>query len=226
MILDFSSSALIEIDVQNDFCPPYTGREGEKHPSGALAVGEGGEVTGPLNILAVRFAREGGKVVATQDWHPADHCSFASAHPGTKNGDTLSLPGGQAQVLWPDHCVQGSGGAAFHDLLLLQPVNLILRKGFRRGLDSYSAFFENDRTTPTGLTGYLNNLEITTVVLGGLATDYCVLYSALDAVTLGYKTLVLLDAVRGVEYPRGSVEQALERMESAGIDLINSGELL
>ena len=226
MPLDFLSSALIEIDVQNDFCPSYTGLGGENHPPGALAVGEGGEVVGPLNALAARFAGAGGKVIATQDWHPADHCSFASAHPGTKTGDTLSLPGGQAQVLWPDHCVQGSGGAALHDFLQLQPVNLILRKGFRRGLDSYSAFFENDRTTSTGLAGYLNSLEITTVVLGGLATDYCVLYSALDAAALGYKTLVLLDAVRGVGYPQGSVEQALERMGSAGITLINSEELL
>jgi nicotinamidase/pyrazinamidase len=130
------------------------------------------------------------------------------------------------QVLWPAHCVQGSGGAAFHDKLDLRPVNLILRKGFRRNLDSYSAFFENDRTTPTGLDGFLKGLGITTVALGGLATDYCVLYSALDAVRMGYKTMVLRDAVRGAGYPEGSVERALGEMEAAGIGILDSEDLV
>jgi nicotinamidase/pyrazinamidase len=152
--------------------------------------------------------------------------SFASAHPGKKPGDTVDLPAVKNQVLWPDHCVQGGRGAAFHEKLDLDPVTLIIRKGFRRGLDSYSAFFENDRKTPTGLEGWLRGLGITTVILGGLATDYCVFYSALDARRLGFETIVLTDAVRGVGCPEGSVEKALEDMEKQGITLRLSGDVL
>jgi nicotinamidase/pyrazinamidase len=225
MILAIQESALLEIDVQNDFCPSYTAFSGEKLPPGALAVAGGGEVTGPLNALAARFARQGGTVAATADWHPADHCSFAASHPGKKPGDTVVLPGAGEQVLWPVHCVQGSRGAAFHGGLDLRPVSLIIRKGFRKNLDSYSAFFENDRKTPTGLDGFLKGLGINTVVIGGLATDYCVFYSAMDAAALGYKTAVLKDAVRGVGFPEGSVERALADMEAAGVLLLDSGEL-
>jgi nicotinamidase/pyrazinamidase len=213
MNLSIRESALLEIDVQNDFCPAYTAASGEKRPQGALAIAGGDAVTEPLNALAVRFAREGGVVIATADWHPTGHCSFAASHSGEEPGD---------QVLWPVHCVQGTEGAAFHDKLDLGPVNLILRKGFRQNLDSYSAFFENDRKTSTGLDGFLKGLGIKTVFLGGLATDYCVYYSAIDAAALGYTTVVLTDAVQGVDFPMGSVEKALASMEAAGIRLFDS----
>ena len=225
MITDVRKAALLVIDVQNDFCPPYTAASGEKYPAGTLAVGGGDEVISPLNALARRLAAAGGRVIATQDWHPAGHVSFASTHRGKKPGDTVDLPGIGVQALWPDHCVQGSFGAAFHEKLDLVPVNLVLRKGFRPGLDSYSAFFENDRKTPTGLEGFLRGLGLETVLIGGLATDYCVFYSALDAVRLGFGTTVLGDAVRGVGYPEGSVERALAEMKAAGIGLVPSEEI-
>jgi len=194
MTLNYTNSALLLIDVQNDFCP-----------GGALAVKDGDKVIEPLNRLSSLFAANGGRVIATQDWHPVDHVSFKD--------------------LWPSHCVQGSEGAAFHTALDLKPVSLIIRKGFRRELDSYSAFFENDRKTSTGLDGYLKALAIDTLVLGGLATDYCVLYSALDAVGLGYKTIIARDAVRGVDYPAGSTERALKTLEEAGVIFAASEEI-
>ncbi|MDR0732176.1 MAG: bifunctional nicotinamidase/pyrazinamidase [Treponema sp.] len=219
MLINPSKAALIEIDVQNDFCPSCTLPSGEKIPPGALAVEKGDEVIEPLNHLALSFAASGARVVATADWHPPRHVSFAGAHPGKNAGETVELPGTGPQVLWPDHCVQGSWGADFHERLDLRPLSLSIRKGFRPCLDSYSALFENDRSTPTGLEGYLRSLGIDTVLLGGLATDYCVLYSALDAAALGFTTLVLNDAVRGVGFPAGSVEAALDRMKNAGITL-------
>ncbi|MDR1654626.1 MAG: bifunctional nicotinamidase/pyrazinamidase [Treponema sp.] len=218
-------TALIEIDIQNDFCPAYASLSGEKYPDGALAVEGGDDVIEPLNKLARAFAAQGARVIATQDWHPADHVSFASAHPGCKAGDAVDTAELKGQMLWPDHCVQGKNGAAFHERLDLEHVSLIIRKGFRRKLDSYSAFYENDRKTPTGLSAFLRGLEIGTVVLGGLATDYCVFYSAMDAVKEGYKTIVLLDACRGVGYPEGSVEKALDGMKQAGVILAHSSEL-
>jgi nicotinamidase/pyrazinamidase len=224
--MDAQGAALIEIDVQNDFCPAYTAAPGRNKPPGALAVNRGDEIIGPLNALARRFAGAGGKVIATQDWHPPGHVSFASSHPGKKAGEILDLPPLEGQVLWPDHCVQGGEGAAFHEGLDLWPVAFIIRKGYRKTLDSYSAFFENDRTTPTGLDGLLRGLGVKAVYMGGLATDYCVLYSALDAARLGYKTTVIADAVRGVGYPEGSVQRALERMKEAGILLVDSEDLL
>jgi nicotinamidase/pyrazinamidase len=225
MIIDISKTALIEIDVQNDFCPSRVLPGGEKLPAGALAVEKGDEVIPPLNILAGEFGRRGGRVIATADWHPQGHVSFASAH-GKKPGELLELPGGESQTLWPDHCVQGSAGAAFHEELDLKNVNLIIRKGFRPGLDSYSAFFENDRKTPTGLEGYLKQMGLDTVILGGLATDYCVLYSALDAARRGLRTFVVSDAVRGVGFPAGSVERAFESMKAAGVTVSSLEELL
>jgi nicotinamidase/pyrazinamidase len=225
MVIDISKTALIEIDVQNDFCPSRVLPNGEEIPAGALAVEKGDEVIPPLNSLAGEFGQRGGRVIATADWHPHRHVSFASAH-GKKPGEVLELPGGESQVLWPDHCVQGSRGAAFHEKLDLKNVNLIIRKGFRPGLDSYSAFFENDRRTPTGLEGYLKHLGLDTVILGGLATDYCVLYSALDAVRCGLRTFVVSDAVRGVGFPAGSLERAFESMEAAGVVVSSLEELL
>ncbi|MDR2483162.1 MAG: nicotinamidase, partial [Treponema sp.] len=168
---------------------------------------EGDKVIAPLNEAARRFARAGAPVIATQDWHPAGHCSFASTGGKPAAGE----------VLWPDHCVQGSAGADFHRDLDLKPVTLIVRKGFRPSIDSYSAFFENDRKTATGLAGYLNGLGIKTVYLGGLATDYCVFFSAMDAINLNFTVYLLRDAVRGVNYPEGSAEKALLDMESAGV---------
>ncbi|MDR3113898.1 MAG: bifunctional nicotinamidase/pyrazinamidase [Treponema sp.] len=199
MDINFEKSALLEIDVQNDFCP-----------GGALAVADGDKVAAPLNGLARRFAAAGAPVIATQDWHPAGHCSFAST----------GRAAGEGEVLWPDHCVQGTAGADFHPGLDLRPVTLILHKGFRPSLDSYSAFFENDRKTATGLAAYLKGLAVDTVYLGGLATDYCVFFSAMDAVKLRFTVYLLRDAVRGVNYPEGSVEKALSAMESAGVILL------
>ena len=193
MIIKFPNTALLIIDVQNDFCP-----------GGVMEITEGDRIVPALNRLALVFAERRGRVVATQDWHPAEHSSFS---------------------LWPEHCVQGSRGADFHEGLDLRPVNIILRKGFNKELDSYSAFFENDRKTSTGLDAYLKTHSIYTVVLGGLATDYCVLYSALDAVALGYKTIVLNDAVRGLDSPPGSVDEAFRAMREAGVILAESGDL-
>ncbi|AEF82157.1 bifunctional nicotinamidase/pyrazinamidase [Leadbettera azotonutricia] len=215
MNIDFSASVLIEIDVQNDFCP-----------GGALAVAQGNEVVKPLNNLAGLFASHSGHVVATQDWHPENHVSFAASHTGKKPGDSIDLPETKGQLLWPAHCVQGSAGACFHKELDLSPVSLILRKGFRESLDSYSAFFENDQETSTGLEGFLKNLGIKTVVIGGLATDYCVLYSALDAARLNFHTIVLRDAVRGVGYPEGSIEGAFKSLEAADVLIFDSKEIL
>ncbi|MDR0707375.1 MAG: isochorismatase family protein, partial [Treponema sp.] len=160
------------------------------------------------------------------DWHPWNHASFASAHPGKKAGDFIDLGSVQSQILWPDHCIQGSYGARFHDDLNLDLPNLIIRKGSNPLLDSYSAFFENDRQTATGLDGYLKAFSISTVFLGGLATDYCVFYTSMDAVRLRYKTYVFTDAVRGVDYPNGSVEQALNAMEVAGVGMIKTSDIL
>jgi nicotinamidase/pyrazinamidase len=207
------ATALIEVDVQNDFCPAYTGKGGKIRPAGALAVANGDAVIPPLNHAAEKITNGGGKVIASQDWHPSAHCSFASSNPGTTAG------------VWPDHCVQNCEGAQLHDDLDRSPINLILRKGYRENLDSYSVFFENDRSTPTGLDGFLKGLGIRSVVIGGLATDYCVLYSVMDALRLGYETIVLQDAVRGVNIPEGSVDRALERMRTAGAVFMDSGEL-
>jgi len=226
MPINITKTLLLMVDVQNDFCPGYTSASGEKTPDGALAVRDGDGVIAPLNALSAAFAAAGGRVAATQDWHPRGHSSFASSHTDKKPGDIIDLAGVQGQVLWPDHCVQGEWGAAFHDKLDLKPVNLIIRKGFRKGLDSYSAFFENDRCTSTGLEGGIKQMNIETVIIGGLATDYCVFYSAMDSRRLGFNTIIVKDAVRGVDYPAGSVEKALAEMWNAGIGFAASEELL
>ena len=196
-------TALLVIDVQNDFCP-----------GGALAVPDGDAVVAAANALMARFD----VVVATRDWHPPGHCSFASRHAGAALYDTVEV-GDVEQTLWPDHCVQGSDGAALHPGLDQRGVGLILHKGARRDLDSYSAFFENDRRTTTGLAGYLRELAVRQVALCGLATDYCVRYSALDAARLGFEVQVIGDACRGVDVPDGNIARALEQMRSAGISI-------
>jgi len=215
MISNIKRTLLLIIDVQNDFCP-----------GGALAVQDGDGVIAPLNALSAALAAAGGRTAATQDWHPAGHSSFASAHTDKKPGDIIDLAGVQGQVLWPDHCVQGTRGAAFHEQLDLNPVSLIIRKGFRKEMDSYSAFFENDRCTSTGLEGGIKQMNIETVIIGGLATDYCVFYSAMDSRRLGFNTIVVNDAVRGVNYPDGSAERAIAEMKANGINFAASGELL
>ena len=194
--------ALIVIDVQNDFCP-----------GGALAVAGGDEIVAPINAMMDDFDA----VILTQDWHPSGHSSFASQHPGKAPFDLTQMPYGP-QVLWPDHCVQGSDGAAFHPGLKTDRADLVIRKGFRPGIDSYSAFFENDRTTPTGLEGYLRTRGISQLTLVGLATDFCVNFSAVDAAGLGFDVSVLQSACRGIDLD-GSLAAALSGMEEAGVTL-------
>ncbi len=192
--------ALIVVDVQNDFCP-----------GGALAVPGGDEVVAPINAMMSQFDA----VILTQDWHPAGHSSFASTHPGKAPFETAEMPYGP-QVLWPDHCVQGTEGAAFHKDLRTDG-DLVIRKGFRSAIDSYSGFFENDQITPTGLEGYLRSRGITRLTLAGLATDFCVAFTALDAARLGFGVTVQLSACRAIDLD-GSLSAALTQMEEAGIE--------
>jgi len=194
------NEAILVIDVQNDFCP-----------GGALAVDRGDEVVPVIN----RIVRDYGVRVFTQDWHPLGHRSFATAHEGRAPFETAPMPYGP-QTLWPVHCVQGTDGADFHEDLHIETADLILRKGFRPEIDSYSAFFENDKTTPTGLEGYLRGRGVSAVTLTGLATDFCVAWSALDAVRLGFETRVKLDACRAIDLD-GSLDAALAAMQAAGV---------
>jgi nicotinamidase-related amidase len=191
---------LLVVDVQNDFCP-----------KGALAVPGGDQVVPVVNKLMRRFAH----VILTQDWHSADHLSFASSHPGKQPYDRVQLPYGE-QILWPDHCVAGTPGSRFHPKLDLTSAELIIRKGYHRDIDSYSAFFENDRQTPTGLAGYLRERGLTRLFLVGLATDFCVAYSALDAHRLGFEVTVIEEGCRGIDVS-GSLAMAWQKMEEAGV---------
>jgi nicotinamidase/pyrazinamidase len=200
---------LLVIDVQSDFCP-----------GGALAVADADAVLAPIHHVAPQFAH----IVLTQDWHPAGHASFASAHPGKHPFEQIEASYGQ-QTLWPDHCVQASQGAEFHPKLHLPQAELILRKGFRPQIDSYSAFFENDRVTPTGLAGYLEERGLTRVFMAGLAYDYCVGYSALDARRLGLDAVILRDACRAINL-NGSVAKIEAQFSEAGVQLIESTALL
>ena len=197
-----ATHALIVIDVQNDFCP-----------GGALAVAGGDEIIPRLNALMAEFPVK----VLTQDWHPADHASFAANHPGAAPFSLTAMPYGP-QVLWPTHCVQGTAGAAFHPALATDPADLVIRKGFRAAIDSYSAYFENDHTTPTGLDGYLRSRGATHLTLAGLATDFCVAYSAIDAVRLGFAVSVLEGACRAIDLD-GSLAKARADMRAAGVRL-------
>jgi len=195
-----SDACLILVDIQNDFMP-----------GGALAVPKGDEIVPLVNRLAPRFHW----VVAAQDWHPPGHASFASEYPGKKPFETIRLSYGD-QVLWPDHCVQGSEGAAFHSALSLAPAQLVVRKGYRREVDSYSVFVEADRTTPTGLAGWLREVGIRRLWFGGLATDFCVLWSTLDARAAGFEATVIEDACRAIDL-NGSLDAAWRKMSAAGV---------
>lgn len=196
------SAALLIIDVQNDFCA-----------GGALAVADGDAVVPVINRMQGDFPL----VVATQDWHPAGHSSFAGSHPGAAPFSTTEMPYG-TQVLWPTHCVQGSAGAAMHPDLETDRVAMIVRKGTDPAIDSYSAFFENDRETPTGLAGYLRDKGVTALTLAGLATDFCVAYSALDARRLGFAVTVAGEGCRAIDLD-GSLDDAMRRMRSSGVTI-------
>ena len=194
--------ALIVVDMQVDFCP-----------GGALAVGGGDQLVTPINAMMGDFDA----VILTQDWHPADHASFAPNHPGAKPFDQVQMPYGP-QVLWPVHCVIGTAGAGFHPGLDVTRADLILRKGFRPGIDSYSAFFENDHATPTGLAGYLRDRDLQQLSFVGLAHDFCVAWSALDAARLGFRARVIEEACRAIDLD-GSLAAARDAMRQAGVDL-------
>lgn len=196
------SKALIVIDVQNDFCP-----------GGALAVQSGDEIVAGINHLMADFDA----VILTQDWHPAGHSSFASSHDGKAPLEMIEMSYGP-QVLWPDHCVQGTEGAAFHSGLNADRADMIVRKGYNPAIDSYSAFFENDQKTPTGLEGYLRTRGITDLTMVGLATDFCVNFSAVDAARLGFDVTVLQSLCRGIDL-NGSLDAALAGMTNAGVTL-------
>jgi len=204
-----SASVLIVVDVQNDFCP-----------GGELAVPKGDEIVPLVNRLIDAFDH----VVLTQDWHPRGHSSFASSHKGQAPFSSVRMPYGD-QTLWPDHCVQGTPGAEFHSGLVWSKAELIIRKGFRTAIDSYSAFYENDRATPTGLGGYLKERGLQKLVIVGLATDYCVAYTALDATRLGFEVAVVLDACRAIDL-NGSLAWAQDEMRKAGVTLAESARLV
>lgn len=202
------TTALIVVDIQNDFCP-----------GGALAVADGDAVVPVANRLMASFEN----VILTQDWHPADHASFASNNRNAEPFSMTEMPYGP-QVLWPDHCVQGSQGAAFHDDLETDRATLIVRKGFHSRIDSYSAFLENDHKTPTGLAGALRERGIANLVMVGLATDFCVHFSAIDATDLGFKVTVLEDGCRAIDLD-GSLAAARAAMTERGVTLTTSDRL-
>jgi len=202
------SDVLLVVDVQNDFCP-----------GGALGVQRGDEIVPAINRLGRRFPH----VLLTQDWHPPGHKSFASAQPGRQPFETIEMPYGP-QTLWPDHCVQGTPGAEFHPDLDLPMAELIVRKGYHPNIDSYSAFLENDRKTRTGLAGYLRERQLTRVFMAGLATDYCVHYSTIDARRDGFEAVVIEDACRAIDL-EGSLELAMREMREAGVVIVREADL-
>ena len=204
MRIGLDDDLLLVIDVQNDFCS-----------GGALAVADGDAVVPFINRLAERF----GHVALTQDWHPAGHSSFATSHPGSAPFQTINMPYGQ-QTLWPDHCIQDTPGSAFHPQLQTQRAQLVVRKGFRSAIDSYSAFFENDRRTPTGLAGYLRDRGLKRVFLVGLATDFCVHYSAVDARRLGFDAVLIEAGCRAIDLA-GSLDAAWDGMAQAGVQRVS-----
>ena len=213
MRIDRTTDILGLVDVQPTFMP-----------GGELPVADGDAVVPVINVLLTRFKH----AFATQDWHPPGHSSFASAHPGRQPYDLVEMPYGQ-QILWPDHAIQGSANAALHPALDLTNVEVIVRKGFDPAIDSYSTFFENDHRTATGLDGWLRQRGFRRVFLVGLATDFCVAWSAEDAVRLGYEVVVIENACRGIGVPtpggRSTMDEARERLTRAGVRFVTSGEI-
>ncbi len=203
-----NTDCLLIIDVQNDFCA-----------GGALEVPDGDAVVPVINAISEKFRHR----MLTQDWHPENHSSFASSHPGHSPFDQISMPYGD-QVLWPDHCTQGSKGAAFHARLDVKNTELIIRKGFRTEMDSYSAFFENDKSTSTGLTGYLRSRGFERIFMAGLATDFCVAWSALDARSEGFDVFLIEDACRAIDM-EGSLATAVKKMDDVNVVRVKSGEI-
>lgn len=201
--------ALLIVDVQNDFCP-----------GGALRVPDGDRIIPVINKISTHFDH----VLQTQDWHPPGHLSFASSHKGKKPFESIEVAYGP-QILWPDHCIQGSKGAEFHKDLHVPSCELIIRKGFRKNIDSYSTFYENDHKTPTGLVGYLKEREINELFLAGLATDFCVKWSAVDGIKEHFKINVITDAVAGIDI-NGSVAEAWDEMEKIGVASVASDEII
>ncbi len=200
--------ALLIVDVQNDFCP-----------GGNLAVPNGDDVVPVINSLIEEFDI----IIQTQDWHPSDHSSFASNHDNKESYETIELDYG-TQVLWPDHCIQGSKGAEFHPGLNTNKTQVIIRKGFRKNIDSYSTFYENDQTTGTGLTGYLRERDVKEIYTTGLATDFCVKWSVLDGIDEGFKMYLIQDAVRGIDL-NGSLQEAMNEMKEKGAVFITSDQI-
>lgn len=205
----FTMKALLIVDVQNDFCP-----------QGALGVKNGDQIIPVINQLSSQFD----SVILTQDWHPANHSSFASLHHEKEPYDSITKEYGE-QILWPDHCIQNSKGADFHPELETTKAQLIIRKGFRAEIDSYSAFFENDQQTVTGLSGYLKNHNVDSIYLCGLALDFCVKWSALDGIKEGFTVYLVRDASKGIDL-NNSVEKALKEMKEAGVQSISSAEIV
>jgi len=201
-------NTLLIIDVQNDFCP-----------GGKLAVPDGDSVVPIINSLIPKFDA----IIQTQDWHPRGHHSFASSHEGKEPYDTVEMDYG-TQVLWPDHCVQGTHGSEFHPDLNTTKTEVIIRKGFRKEIDSYSTFYENDQKTPTGLTGYLRERGISEIYTAGLATDFCVKWSVIDGLKENFKVHIIEDAVKGIDID-GSVEQAWKEMKNAGAEITSSDKI-
>ena len=209
MVPNAATDVLLIVDLQNDFCP-----------GGALPVANADQIVPVVNAIAQKFAH----IILTQDWHPANHISFASAHPGAKPYEIVEAAYGP-QALWPDHCVQGSDGAAFHPALHVPQTELILRKGFRKDIDSYSVFVENDHLTSTGLAGFLRERGLKRLFLCGLAYDFCVRHSAIDGTALDFDCIVIQDACRAVGLP-GSVVATDQAFAEAGVQRINSSDLL
>ena len=208
VMINNATDCLVIIDVQNDFCP-----------GGALEVPCGDEVVPVINRISAKFSH----LILTQDWHPVGHHSFASSHPGQSPFEMITINYGN-QVLWPDHCIQGSHGAEFHSSLYITNAELIIRKGFRANIDSYSAFFENDQSTSTGFAGYLKHRGFKRLYLAGLATDFCVAWSALDACTEGFEVYVIEDACRAIDLG-GSLDRALQDMDAAGVIRLKTDDL-
>ena len=209
-----SYDALIIVDMQNDFMP-----------GGALPVDEGDQIIDNINRVAEIFKKRKGIIVLTQDWHPENHLSFASSHPGKEPGDEFQSEG-IGPVLWPDHCVQGSKGADFHDKLKLNLAHAIIRKGYNPNIDSYSGFIENDGKSETGLAGYLKSLKIKRVFICGLALDYCCYFTALDGITFGFEVYFLVNLSRGIDLPPGNISKSLQTMRDKGIKFATKDNLI